>query len=87
MFPKPLVKGSLAGEKLPEAAPRRDLGEGVGADPDIVVDNAPQDAQMGKDRQLETALATALEIASSAPAKPVFGPRPNLRPKPLPPRR
>ena len=42
----------------------RDVGWGVenhGTDPNIEVDNAPQDSAAGRDRQLETALATALE--------------------------
>jgi tricorn protease len=61
--------------------------ENYGTDPDIEVDNAPQDAMAGKDRQLETALATALaRIGEAAPAKPAFGPRPNLSRGPLPPR-
>jgi C-terminal processing protease CtpA/Prc len=34
--------------------------ENYGTDPDIEVDNAPQDHAAGRDRQLETALATAL---------------------------
>ncbi len=42
-----------------------DVGWGVenyGTDPDVVVDNAPQDAAAKRDRQLETAMATALEL-------------------------
>ena len=35
--------------------------ENHGTDPDIEVDNAPQDAAAGRDRQLEVALQTALE--------------------------
>src|SRR5216684_3266136 len=35
--------------------------ENYGVDPDIEVDNAPQDYAAGRDRQLETALAIALE--------------------------
>ena len=62
--------------------------ENYGTDPDIEVDNAPQDAQAGHDRQLETALSTALEIAAAAgSARPAFGPRPSLGLKPLPARR
>ena len=41
-----------------------DVGWGIenyGTDPDIEVDNAPQDATAARDRQLETAVATALE--------------------------
>ena len=67
-----------------------DVGWGVenyGTDPEIEVDNAPQDAIAKHDRQLETALATALQLAKSARSlKPKFGPRPNLARKPLPPR-
>jgi len=59
-----------------------DVGWGVenhGTDPGIEVDNAPQDAAAQRDRQLETALATALELIKSAgTSKPQFGPRPNL---------
>ena len=62
--------------------------ENYGTDPEIEVDNAPQDAAAGRDRQLETALATALEFAETAkPAKPEFGEHPVLRRAALPPRR
>ena len=68
-----------------------DVGWGVenhGTDPEIEVDNAPQDAPAQKDRQLETALATALKlIEGRPPPEPTFGPRPNLARTPLPPRR
>ena len=68
-----------------------DVGWGVenyGTDPEIEVDNAPQDAAAEKDRQLETALATALQLIEGAPpSEPSFGPRPNLARAPLPPRR
>ncbi|HVO89865.1 MAG TPA: S41 family peptidase, partial [Casimicrobiaceae bacterium] len=68
-----------------------DVGWGVenyGTDPQIEVDNAPQDAAAGRDRQLETALATVLELVNSEGAlKPSFEERPNLRRAPLPPRR
>lgn len=60
--------------------------ENYGTDPDIDVDNAPQDAMAGRDRQLETALAVALELAAKHEATPRFGPRPNLARQPLPPR-
>jgi tricorn protease len=67
-----------------------DVGWGVenyGTDPDIEVDNAPQDAVAGKDRQLEVALATALQsIVDAGPAMTPFGPRPVLARQPLPPR-
>jgi tricorn protease len=58
--------------------------ENYGTDPDI--DNAPQDALAQRDRQLERALETALELARKA-EKPEFGARPVLRREPLPPRR
>ena len=68
-----------------------DVGWGVenyGTDPEIEVDNAPQDAGARRDRQLERALATALQLAKkSRVLKPTFGPQPNLARKPLPPRR
>ncbi|MBX3644772.1 MAG: PDZ domain-containing protein [Rubrivivax sp.] len=68
----------------------RDVGWGVenhGTDPNIEVDNAPQDAAAGRDRQLETALSTALELAAGRkPALPQMQLRPNLAPPPLPPR-
>ena len=68
-----------------------DVGWGVenyGTDPEIEIDNAPQDAAAGHDRQLETALATALkEIDALGGIKPEFGQRPNLARKPLPPRK
>jgi tricorn protease len=68
----------------------RDVGWGVenhGTDPNIEVDNAPQDAAAGRDRQLETALATALQLAEGRrTALPDMATRPNLAPPPLPPR-
>jgi tricorn protease len=68
----------------------KDVGWGVenyGTDPQIEVDNAPQDAAAQRDRQLETALATALQLIERAgPGKPQFGDRPNLQRRPLPPR-
>ncbi|MGE5737592.1 MAG: S41 family peptidase [Betaproteobacteria bacterium] len=60
--------------------------ENYGTDPEIEVDNAPQDARASRDRQLETALATALELANGA-SKPDFGERPVLRREALPPRK
>ena len=67
-----------------------DVGWGVenyGTDPQIEVDNAPQDAAAGRDRQLETALATALELIERGTLeKPAFDKRPNLKRGPLPPR-
>ena len=68
-----------------------DVGFGVenyGTDPQIEIDNAPQDAATGHDRQLETALATAQDLVAKArPGLPEFGPRPSLARGPLPPRR
>jgi tricorn protease len=68
-----------------------DVGWGVenyGTDPTIEVDNAPQDAAAGRDRQLETALATALQLIDRAGSKPPqFDPRPNLARGPLPSRK
>jgi tricorn protease len=62
--------------------------ENYGTDPEIEVDNAPQDAKAGHDRQLETALAAALELAAAAKStKPEFGERPVLRRQALPPRK
>jgi tricorn protease len=59
--------------------------ENYGTDPDIEVDNAPQDAMAGRDRQLEKSLEVALDLAKSA-GKPAFGERPVLARTPLPPR-
>ena len=68
----------------------KDVGWGVenyGTDPTIEVDNAPQDAAAGRDRQLEVALATALDLIETEGARaPEFGPRPQLARAPLPPR-
>lgn len=67
-----------------------DVGWGVenhGTDPQVEVDNAPQDAAAGRDRQLETALATVLAaIDRDGVSRPAFTPRPVLAPPPLPPR-
>jgi len=60
--------------------------ENHGTDPDIDIDNAPQDAMAGRDRQLETALQVALERVATHDSSPRFGPRPNLARPPLPPR-
>ena len=69
----------------------KDVGWGVenyGTDPDIEVDNAPQDAGAQRDRQLETAVATALDlIARNGASKPLFGTRPVLGRPTFPPRR
>ncbi len=68
----------------------RDVGWGVenhGTEPNIEVDNAPQDAAAERDRQLETALATALKLAEGmAPSLPRMEQRPHLAAPPLPPR-
>ena len=62
--------------------------ENYGTDPDIDVDNAPQDYVAGHDRQLETALAIALKrIDEVRPSRPKLENRPRLTPPPLPPRR
>ena len=59
----------------------KDVGfgvEGHGTDPQIEIDNAPQDAAAGHDRQLEVALATALhEVERVGAGLPDFGPMPN----------
>jgi tricorn protease len=61
--------------------------ENYGTDPDIEIDNAPQDHASGHDRQLEVAVRTALERLAQAPVGvPDFGPRPVLARRPLPPR-
>jgi tricorn protease len=68
----------------------RDVGwavENYGTDPTIDVDNAPQDAAEGRDRQLETALAEALKLVAKAkPGLPRFEDHPNLARRRLPPR-
>jgi tricorn protease len=62
--------------------------ENYGTDPDIEVDNAPQDYAAGRDRQLETALQVALErLESVKPLRPVLKDKPLLAAAPLPPRR
>jgi len=65
-----------------------DVGFGVenyGTDPQIEVDNAPQDAATGHDRQLEKALATALSlIEKHKPGLPAFGEKPRRVRVPLP---
>ncbi len=67
-----------------------DVGWGVenfGTAPDIDVDNLPQDAAAGRDRQLETALQVAREqVAQKRKPLPDFGARPNLARPRLPPR-
>jgi tricorn protease len=62
--------------------------ENYGTDPQIEVDNAPQDYAAGRDRQLETALGVARELIERArPVRPSNEGRPLLAPPPLPPRR
>ncbi|MBC7731485.1 MAG: PDZ domain-containing protein [Bacteriovorax sp.] len=65
-----------------------DVGFGVenhGTDPQIEIDNAPQDAATGNDRQLEVALATALsEIVRTGAEPPEFGAMPDLSAPPWP---
>ena len=62
--------------------------ENYGTDPTIEVDNAPQDARENRDRQLETALATAIDLVEKAkPGIPEFGKRPVLTRSPLPARK
>jgi tricorn protease len=67
-----------------------DVGWGVenyGTDPQIEVDNSPQDAAANRDRQLETALQTALQLLERAGvARPRFAARPALSCPALPPR-
>lgn len=69
----------------------KDVGWGLenyGTDPQVEVDNTPQDAQAGRDRQLEKALDVALQAISHVrTGLPDFGMRPNLAHQPLPPRR
>ena len=65
-----------------------DVGFGIenhGTDPQIEIDNAPQDAAAGRDRQLEVALATALsEIERRTVVPPTIGARPALNAPALP---
>src|SRR5437868_2606210 len=61
--------------------------ENYGTDPDIEVDNAPQDYARGADPQLERAIATALGLlAEKDPHRPVIAERPRLTLPKLPPR-
>ena len=67
-----------------------DVGWGVenyGTDPQVEVDNAPQDAAAGRDRQLEVALAEVQKaIARDGVSAPQATPRPQLARPALPPR-
>ncbi|GAP37860.1 S41 family peptidase [Piscinibacter sakaiensis] len=68
----------------------RDLGwdlENHGTEPDIVVDNAPQDHAAGRDVQLEVALAECLRRIDEAEPAPRPGAEPRRARPPLPPRR
>ncbi len=69
----------------------KDVGWGVenyGTDPQVEIDNAPQDAMAGRDRQLEKALEVALQqIEQAGDTRPEFGPRPQLAAPVLPPRK
>jgi tricorn protease len=68
-----------------------DVGWGVenfGTLPDVDVDNLPQDAREGRDRQLEAALdAARVRIAEAGKKPPHFGDRPNLARPALSPRK
>ncbi len=59
--------------------------ENYGTDPDIWVDNTPQDALAGRDdAQLERAVEEAIRLLDTAkPSVPDFGPRPSKRPPAL----
>jgi tricorn protease len=62
--------------------------ENYGTDPEIDVDNAPQDIGADRDRQLETALEVALQkISADGVSRADFGARPRLAREPLPKRR
>lgn len=61
--------------------------ENYGVDPDIEVDNAPQDYAAGVDRQLNAAIEAALgELEQHPPHRAAPAPRPNLAAPTLPPR-
>ncbi len=68
----------------------QDVGWGVenyGVDPDIVVENMPQDYVKGHDVQLERTIEEVLRLLERHPARlPEFGARPHLAPEKLPPR-
>ncbi|MHC4391428.1 MAG: S41 family peptidase [Planctomycetota bacterium] len=65
-----------------------DVGWGVenyGTDPDIVVDNTPEDYRKGRDRQLEMGLKEIRRLLKERPpTKPKVTERPNLAPPRLP---
>jgi tricorn protease len=68
----------------------KDVGwsvENYGTDPDIDVENRPQDARDGRDRQLEKSVEIALGLIERTPTPTgQFGEKPVLARKPLPPR-
>lgn len=68
----------------------RDIGWGVenhGTEPDVAVENAPQEYARGLDTQLERAVQEAIGLlAEQPPAAPRFGPRPGRALPKLPPR-
>jgi len=65
-----------------------DVGWGVenyGTDPDIEIDNTPQDYAKGKDAQLERSIKEVLKLMEKNPPKlPRFDKRPNLKLPKLP---
>ena len=69
----------------------KDVGwavENYGTDPDVVVENRPQDTAAGRDPQLARGIELALAALKKAPAAlPRFGPRPSLAAPKLPPLR
>ena len=69
----------------------KDVGWGLenfGTEPQVVVDNAPQDYVAGRDRQLEVALATVQKaIEREGVSRAAFTDRPVLANRPLPPRK
>ncbi|MBI2761952.1 MAG: PDZ domain-containing protein [Chloroflexi bacterium] len=61
--------------------------ENYGTDPDIEIDNTPQDYARGADPQLDRAITTALELLATQPAhRPTPAERPRFRPPRLAPR-
>ena len=65
----------------------KDVGWGLenyGTDPDIEVDNTPQDYARGVDVQLERTLQEILALLETVPPLPDFSNRPNLAPPSLP---
>jgi len=57
--------------------------ENYGTDPDVEIDNAPQDYVRGADPQLESAIAVALDLLEQ---RPPHAPRPTERPRLTPPK-